>query len=248
MLELSTASHSTNMNVPGEVERGKGNDGDISVGVNPSSQVDRAASSREGDVLTFRNIEIHGQNIATPLFIKLGNRVDGEDHKGHWSPGSISDVNFSAIRAVGWGHVSNPKSGHGTAYTATIEGLNASHRVGPFNFKGIEVVAPGGGTVEEALIDPPMSPLDYQPRYNGVRPSWGLFVRYVRGLTVVSSSLVSASFDGRPAMVVDQVHALVLSNVAAHGVNTHGCQLAYRNSSGNWTDASACVWTPRGLR
>ena len=57
MLELSTASHSTNMNVPGEVERGKGNDGDISIGVNPSSHSPDAASSREGDVLTFRNIE-----------------------------------------------------------------------------------------------------------------------------------------------------------------------------------------------
>lgn len=50
-------------------------------------------------------------------------------------------------------------------------------------------MAPGGGTASEALVDPPLSPLEYQPRYNGVRPSWGLFVRYVQDLTVVSSAL-----------------------------------------------------------
>ena len=196
--------------------------------------------------LTFRNIEIHGRNVATPLFVKLGNRIRGEDGKGHWPPGSISDVNLTGIRAVGWGNVSEPKPGHGTAYTATIEGLNSSHTVGPIRLEGFDLVAPGGGTRGQVLIDPPISPLDYQPRYNGVRPSWGLFVRYVRGLAVVSSSLSSATFDGRPAMVVDQVHALVLSNTTAGGVNAHGCQLSYRNSSGNWTDASACAWAPGG--
>ncbi len=195
--------------------------------------------------LTFRNIEIQGRNVATPLFIKLGNRVRGEDDTGHWPPGSISDVNFTAIRCVGWGNVSDPKPGHGTAYTATIEGLNSSHSVGPITLKDFDLVAPGGGSVHETLIDPPISPLDYQPRYNGIRPSWGLFVRFVRHLAVVSSSLSSATFDGRPAMVMDQVHALVLSNVTVGGATAHGCQFAFRNSSGNWTDASACAWTPR---
>lgn len=63
--------------------------------------------------------------------IYAGNRVKGEDAKGHWPPGSISDVNFSATRAVSWGNVSQPKHGHSKSYTATIEGLNVSHRVGP---------------------------------------------------------------------------------------------------------------------
>eukprot|EP01052_Picozoa_sp_SAG31_P045731 SAG31_NODE_8473_length_1445_cov_0.657504_1_plen_255_part_10 len=40
--------------------------------------------------LKFRNVTISGSQIATPLFLKLGNRLKGEDHKAHkpWPVGS----------------------------------------------------------------------------------------------------------------------------------------------------------------
>ena len=62
--------------------------------------------------VTFSNVSIRGRNIATPLFVKVGNRASCEDNKGgcFW-PGSISDVVFSALSAEGWGNVSDAKPG-----------------------------------------------------------------------------------------------------------------------------------------
>ena len=64
MLDFCTASRSTDMSGPGDAARGKGNgndDGDISVGVNWSHPISPsphgAASSTEGDIFSFRNIE-----------------------------------------------------------------------------------------------------------------------------------------------------------------------------------------------
>ena len=79
-------------------------------------------------LLSFRNITINGAQIATPLFLKLGNRAKGEDHKAENLPvGSLSHIDFTDIFAPHWGHGSKEKRG---CYTATIEGVNASHKVG----------------------------------------------------------------------------------------------------------------------
>eukprot|EP00729_Bicosta_minor_P010711 gene10711-28856_t len=96
--------------------------------------------------VAFNNIRIKGQNIATPLYIKVGNRAACEDGKGTCVyPGSIKDVNFTNVTAVRWGNVSNPKPGHSVSYTATIEGLNASHRgVGPVKIVNLTLTTPGG--------------------------------------------------------------------------------------------------------
>ena len=81
--------------------------------------------------LSFRNISIDGSQIATPLFLKLGHRSEGEDHSKHasWPVGSLSDINFTDIRAPHWGHGSQKDADRRGAYTATIEGL-PGHRVG----------------------------------------------------------------------------------------------------------------------
>lgn len=109
--------------------------------------------------LSFENISINGKEIATPLFLKLGNRQEGEDGKARkhpWPPGSITDVNFTDIRAPNWGHSHNSE-GRRSSYTATIEGLNAQHRVGPVRLTRFSIVAPGGGKSGDAGINPPIN-------------------------------------------------------------------------------------------
>ena len=109
----------------------------------------------------FVNVSVQGADVATPLFIKLGNRAACEDGKGTcYYPGSIRDVSFDGMNATGWGNVSRCKPGHSPSYTATIEGLNASFPVGPgLTFSGMAFVAPGGGTAADVERDPPISPL-----------------------------------------------------------------------------------------
>ena len=94
-------------------------------------------------------------------------------------------------------------------------------------------------------MDPPASPSQYQPRYDGVRPCFGLFVRYAVAVTVSRSSLgvASGAFDGRPAIVLDQVDGLRTPHVL---IQTAGspCQLEERSSTGNWSGLEACRWAP----
>ena len=203
--------------------------------------------------VTFRNVTVGGTDVATPLFVKLGNRAACEDGKGTCGrPGSIADVSFSAVRAEGWGNVSGAKPGHRHSYTLTIEGLNSSFLVGPrIHFDGVHLVAPGGGVAADASRDPPISPLQYQPRYDGVRPSFGLFMRHARGISIRDSVVGVRAHDGRPAIVADDVQGLTMDGVRVDAIGSAAtvCQLAIRNSSGNWVDSGAihsCAWEPDG--
>jgi hypothetical protein len=199
----------------------------------------------------FTDVTIDGSEIATPLYVKMGNRVLCEDGKGTcWRPGSISGISLTRVTALRWGNVSNPKPHHGTRYTPTIEGLNASYTVGPISIDQLQLVAPGGGTAADAAVDPPISPLVYQPRYDGRGPSYALFARYATDVTISNSSMrvAAGATDGRPAIVADDLSGLVISNVDAGGGGAAShCQLETRNSSGDWRDHGkvvACAWTP----
>lgn len=197
--------------------------------------------------LRFENVRIEGEDVATPLFVKVGNRVACEDQKGTcWRPGSIGDVNLTNVTAVGWGNAHPVRPGHRHAYTATIEGLNASHgRVGPLRFDRLTLVSPGRGVAAHARLDPPREPLRYQPRYDGVRPAHGLFVRYARDVDLVSSSVGVTAEDGRPAIVIDEVAGFRMARVDLSGGGP--CQVEARHSSGDWSDGGhvrACDWSP----
>jgi len=134
--------------------------------------------------------------------------------------------------------------GHASNYTLTIEGLNASYPVGPIKLERLAVEAPGGGTAEQALIDPPLAPTDYQPRKEGVRPSWGLFVRYATGIEFVDSALSAVQSDERPALVMDNALGSNFSGTSVDDAGRGGCQLALRNASGQWPDVGVCEWAP----
>ena len=209
--------------------------------------------------LRFERVTIRGRDVATPLFVKIGHRPHGENDlpTKNFAPGSIADARFVDVRAYDWGNVSDPKPGHAVSYTPTIEGLNATHRVGPGITlgPGFNLTAPGGGDAVDALIDPPLSPGDYQPRYDGVRPAWALFVRHAAGFELAGpdATLTAAESDGRPAVVLDDVADAQIGPGAA--VDNDGadpaavCQIALRNTTGQWpedndTAMPRCAWAP----
>ena len=203
--------------------------------------------------VSFENLNIRGRDIASPFFIKVGNRANCEDGKGTcWRPGAIRDVSFLNVSASGWGNARRPKPGHSRSYTATIEGLNSSYRVGPILFHNLMLVAPGGGGTADADIDPPISALQYAPRFDGVRPAYGLFVRHAHDVTLSATTVGIAPGDldvkdGRPAIVVDDVERMLTRDVrVVDGLAP--CQLRVRNSSGDWTEGShlhSCAWAPK---
>ena len=198
--------------------------------------------------IAFFNVIISG-NVATPLFVKIGNRIGCEDHKGGCSAvGSITDVNLTNISALGWGNVTNPKRGHSKSYTATIEGLNSTHRVGAIRMVGFDLVAPGGGSAAAVDTDPPISPLDYQPRFDGVRPSYGLFVRHAESVSISDSQfrVDDRHPDGRPAVVMDDLQEAVISRVE---IQAKDCEIDVRNVLGNLpSELHICDWTPSPIK
>ena len=202
--------------------------------------------------VSFTNLTIDGlASVATPFFLKVGHRADCEDGKGTcWFPGSIRGIHFVDVAAVRWGHVSDPAPGHAASYAATIEGLNASYPIGPLSIDGLSLAAPGGGTAADAHVEPPMSPEVYQPRYDGRRPSYGLFVRFANNLSLgrLAMHVQAAEADGRPAIVAGQVIGLQLKNADVGGAGAQEpCQLATRNCSGDWSDGGklvSCTWAP----
>ena len=200
--------------------------------------------------LSFDNITIHGDDVATPLFMKLGNREKGEYGDHHWTVGSIRDVNFTNIRADFWGHA-KASSGRRSSYTATIEGRNASFRVGPIRINSFDISAPGGGKASDAERDPPNSASEPWPRDDGVRPSWGWFVRHATDILFQNCALdlqKGISSDGRPAIVLDDVEDINWVAGNAHVIAGAGCQLRTRDINGynhlNETGLQSCAWLP----
>merc|ERR1712083_342513 len=126
------------------------------------------------------------------------------------------------------------------------EGLNSSFRVGPLWIDGLTVVAPGGGKSSDAKVDPPIQKDKYQPRYDGARPSWGFFVRHAEHVYFSGAVLSTSSSDGRPAIVMDDVHgAKWIGGKVNAGA---GCQLQLRDVSDiNCSDTrlASCKWQPK---
>ena len=127
------------------------------------------------------------------------------------------------------------------------QGLNTTHRVGPIRIEGLDLITPGGGTAHDSRVDPPISPLDYQPRYDGTRPAFGLFVRFARGVAISRSSVaaLNTAEEGRPAVVVDHLGRTNMSGLRVLGGGAP-CQIEARNctSCEFGGPARSCAWTP----
>ena len=110
----------------------------------------------------------------------------------------------------------------------------------------------GRGTADHIKLDPPLFPLRYQPRFLGVRPAYGLFLRYARDVTIAASSMrvAAGAKEGRPAIVMDEVQGMRMTQVELGNEGAAGasCQLAARNSSGDWLNdvgtLRSCAWHP----
>jgi len=74
-------------------------------------------------------------------------------------------------------------------------------------FDDLHVTFPGGGTAEEAAVrDVPKVAGEYFE--TGILPSYGLFVRNMRGLTLSNVRFEVASAEARPAVIFDHVAGL----------------------------------------
>ena len=181
-----------------------------------------ALESVDGGIL--ENIEIKditANNTGNAIFIKLGHRnVDGK-------VGTLKNVKISnVVVQVPFGapdlkyEIRGPELAffHNT-FPASISGL-PDHDVENVSLENIRIIYPGRANNGYAhlpvhrLKDVPENESQY-PEFSmfGELPSWGFYVRHVKGLSMKNISLKVEDYDFRPAFVFDDVKNLEMKQI-----------------------------------
>ena len=146
--------------------------------------------------LTMRNIG------NAPIFIRLGARLRGP---GNPPVGVARRIKISNVVA------SNVSPDHGIL----IVGL-PGYRIEDVTLSNILIEYKGGGTKDQAARVVPEDEKAYpEPGRFGTIPSWGMFARHVKGLTLDHVELRTLAEDLRPAIILDEVVGADLGHVKA---------------------------------
>ena len=136
--------------------------------------------------ITMRNI------INAPIYLRLGARLRGPNNPPIGTARRITISNLTAYDVA-------PEHGILILGTpgGTIEDLTLSH---------ILIVYRGGGTAEQANREVPELEKEYpEPSRHGTMPSYGMFARHVKNLTVDHLELRTATPELRPAVQLEDV-------------------------------------------
>ena len=148
----------------------------------------------------------------SPIFVRLGARSRGP--KDVTSVGAIRRVNISDIVVYN----ADPK------YSSIISGI-PGHAIEDLRLSNIRVYSKGGGTKEQAALDPPEKEDTYpEPTMFGDLPAYGFFIRHVKGLQMRDVEVSFLKEDLRPAFWLNDVIGVDLLHVKAQhatGVPTY---------------------------
>lgn len=142
--------------------------------------------------VTISNITMRDISNA-PFFLRLGSRLRG--------PGDVTRVGF--LRRVIISNVvvynADPK------YGSIISGI-PGHDIEDVRLDNIRIYYQGGGTLEQAALDPPEKETDYpEPSMFGLIPAYGFYIRHVRGLEMNNVEVSSLKSDLRPPFLLSDV-------------------------------------------
>ena len=140
--------------------------------------------------------------VNAPIFIRLGARQRGPD-----------TIPVGACRRISVSHIRvyNADYRHGVI----ISGL-PGHPIEDLRMDDIRIYYQGGGTAAMASRVVPEFEKDYPEPYRfGVMPSYGFFVRHVRGLEMRDVEVSPLTPEGRPPFLWDDVQGKELDHVKA---------------------------------
>lgn len=137
-----------------------------------------------------------------PIFMRLGSRMRGPQGT---PVGKLRRVNVSNIV------VSNTAG----RYASIIAGI-PGYAIEDVKLSDIHILSQGGGTTEDAGIVPPEKENGYpEPTMFGTMPSYGFYIRHVRGLWMSNIEVEYAKEDFRPAFVLDDVEGADFIHIKA---------------------------------
>lgn len=139
----------------------------------------------------------------SPIFVRLGFR--GRGPKETTTVGAIRRVNISDIVVYN----ADPK------YSSIISGI-PGHQIEDLHLSNIKVYAKGGGTKEQAALDPPEKEDTYpEPAMFGELPAYGFFIRHVKGLQLRDVETNYLKEDLRPAFWLNDVNGVEFLHIKA---------------------------------
>ena len=137
-----------------------------------------------------------------PIFLRLGSRMRGP---AGTPVGQLRRVNISNIVAYN----ADPR------YASIIAGI-PGHDVENVRLSNIQIFYRGGGTKEQAAMQPPERETNYpEPSMFGDLPAYGFFLRHVNGIELNNIEVSYVKDDLRPAFVLHDVKDVDFYHVKA---------------------------------
>jgi polygalacturonase len=139
----------------------------------------------------------------SPIFLRLGARLRGP--KESTVVGALRRVIISNIVVYN----ADPK------YSSIISGV-PGHPIEDVRLSNIRIYSQGGGTKEQAALDPPEKEDTYpEPTMFGELPAYGFFIRHVNGLEMRDVEVSFLKQDLRPAFWIRNVSGADFQHVKA---------------------------------
>jgi polygalacturonase len=140
--------------------------------------------------------------VNSPIFLRLGARMRGP--KGV-PVGALRRVNISEVTVYN----ADPR------YAAIIAGL-PGHLIEDVKLSNIRIYYRGGGTKEEAALQPPERETNYpEPSMFGEIPAYGFFIRHAKNIALSNIEVNYLQEDQRPPFVLNDVQGADFFNVKA---------------------------------
>jgi polygalacturonase len=138
----------------------------------------------------------------SPIFLRLGSRMRGPEGA---SVGALRRVTLSNIIVYN----AEPK------YGSIISGI-PGHDIEDVRLNNIRIYYKGGGSKQQALLEPPEKENDYpEPTMFGEIPAYGFFIRHVRRLEMSNVEVSYLKADARSPFVIADASAIELRHIAA---------------------------------
>jgi polygalacturonase len=154
-----------------------------------------ALESVDGGLLedvTIANITMRDV-VNPPIFVRLGKRNRGPSET--MTEGELRRVIISNIIAYN----AEPR------FASIISGV-PDNQIEDIRFSNIRIYYKGGGTNEQATIQPPEKETDYpEPIMFGEMPAYGFFIRHVKGITMTDVEVSYLNDDARPPFYLSSV-------------------------------------------
>ena len=142
--------------------------------------------------VTISNITMRDISNA-PFFLRLGFR--GRGPKETTTVGALRRVIISNIVVYN----ADPR------YASIISGI-PGHPIEDVRFSNIRVYYQGGGTKEQAALDPPEKEDTYpEPTMFGELPAYGFYIRHVKGIEMRDVEVSYLKEDARPPFILNDV-------------------------------------------